>query len=153
MFPLSSTAAWPVIPPGIAAVAVHVLVLLNSSAEASVLLPVDDPPATSTWPWSTMVFGSSVIVAPTRAEVMVPADDQLPLLTLGSKTIALDSTVEPFFPPATRIFPLLFCSAAAMCCSRGVEIEASVLNAFWTGSNRYTAASVDVPLFPPTSKT
>lgn len=40
-----------------------------------------------------------------------------------------------------------------MCCSRGAEIDASVLKAFCTGSNRYTAAIVDVPLLPPTSKT
>lgn|SRR6185312_3149436 len=108
MFPLSRRAAWPFMPPGIAAVAVQVVVLLNSSAEDNVSLPVDDPPATSTWPWSTIVFGSSVIVAPTRGEVVVPAEDQLPFETLGSKTIADDCTVEPFRPPAIRILPLLF---------------------------------------------
>jgi hypothetical protein len=100
-----------------------------------------------------MVFGSNVIVAPTRADVIVPADDQLPLLELGSNTMADDCTVDPFRPPATRIFPLVFCSALAMCCSRGLEIDASVLNAFWTGSNNRTDATVAVPLLPPTKRT
>jgi hypothetical protein len=93
------------------------------------------------------------MVAPTRAEVIVPADDQLPLLTLGSKTMADDCTVDPFRPPATRIFPFVFCSVLAMCCSRGFEIDSSVLNAFWTGSKRYTTATVPLPLLPPTSST
>jgi hypothetical protein len=78
-----------------------------------------------------MVLGRSVMLAPTRGEVIVPAGDQVPLLELGSKTIAVPRTVEPFLPPATRIFPLLFCSVMTICCSRGgLGIEARVLNAF-----------------------
>jgi hypothetical protein len=134
MFPLKSTACDPCRDPGIEGVAVQVDVPLNSSADDSVSLPVEEPPATSTKPLSTMLFGSSVIVAPTRALVIVPADDQLPFETEGSKEIAVLRTLEPFLPPVTRIFPLLFGTVTAVACSRGLEIEASVLNAFWTGS-------------------
>src|SRR5580698_2913145 len=154
MLPPSSTACWPCNDPGIAGVVVQVDVPLNNSAEASVSLPVDEPPATSSCPFATMLFGSWVIEWPTRAEFIVPADDQVPLLKLGSNTMALASTLDPFLPPATRILPFVFVSVTAVCCSRGgLGIDASVLNAFWTGSNRYTAETVDVPLLPPTRST
>jgi hypothetical protein len=136
-----------------AGVVVQVVVPLKSSADDSVSLPVDDPPATSSCPFATMLFGSCVIEWPTRGEFIVPAADQVPLLKPGSKTMALASTVEPFLPPANRILPLVFVSVTAVCSSRGLEIDASVLNAFWTGSNRYTDEIVDVPLLPPTSST
>jgi hypothetical protein len=48
MLPPSSTAAWFLIPAGRVDVAVQVVVLLNSSDDDSVSLPVDDPPATIT---------------------------------------------------------------------------------------------------------
>jgi hypothetical protein len=87
-------------------VTVQVEVPLNSSADASVSLPVDDPPATSSCPFATMLFGSWVIEWPTRGEFIVPAGDHVPLLKLGSNTMALARTVDPFLPPATRILPL-----------------------------------------------
>ena len=137
MFPLSRTACCPCSGPGIDGVTVQVDVPLNSSADASVSLPVDEPPATSSCPFATMLFGSCVIEWPTRGVFIVPADDQLPLLKLGSKTMALASTVNPFLPPVTRILPFVLVSVSAVCCSRGgLGIEASVLKAFWTGSNR-----------------
>jgi hypothetical protein len=62
----------------------------------------------------------------------------VPFEELGSKEIAVARMVDPFFPPVNRIFPLEFGSTAAVCCSRGglreLGIDASVLNAFWTGS-------------------
>ncbi len=56
--PLSRTAWCPCSGPGIDGVTVQVDVPLNSSAEASVSLPVDEPPATRTCPLATMLFGS-----------------------------------------------------------------------------------------------
>src|SRR4051794_1627282 len=153
MLPLSSTARCPCKGPGIEGVTVQVDVPLNSSADASVSLPVDEPPATSSCPLATMLFGSWVIEWPTRGEFIVPADDQVPLLNPGSNTMALASTAEPFLPPASRILPFVFVSVTAVCSSRGLGIDASVLNAFWTGSNRYTDEIVEVPLLPPTSST
>src|SRR6185312_11172205 len=61
MLPLSNTACWPCSGPGIEGVTVQVDVPLNSSADASVLLPVDDPPATRSCPLATMLFGNWVI--------------------------------------------------------------------------------------------
>jgi hypothetical protein len=141
MFPDRSTARWPCSAPGIDGVAVQVVVLLNSSADDSVSVPVDDPPATSTCPLATMLFGRSAMLWPTRGEVIVPADDHVPLLTLGSKTKAVARTVDPFFPPVTRILPFELARERAVCCSRGPEMDASVLKAFCTGS------------LPPTSST
>src|SRR5262245_1790741 len=65
---------------------------------------------------------------------------------------AVPRTVEPFLPPVTRIFPFEFGRALAVCCSRGLLIDANVENAFCVGSNRKTDASVDVPLLPPTRR-
>jgi hypothetical protein len=55
-----------------------------------------------------------------------------------------------------RILPFEFGKTTAKCCSRELDIDARVLNAFCTGSNRNTEESepfVPLPLFPPTSKT
>src|SRR5262245_11607654 len=130
-----STAPCACIGPGSAGVAVQVLVPLNSSADDSVLVPLL-PPATSTVPFATIDVGSTVALWPERAAVIVPADDQVPFETPGSKTRADARTVEPFLPPVTRIFPFVFGRTTAVCCSRGLLIDASVENAFWAGSNR-----------------
>jgi hypothetical protein len=123
--------------PGIEGVAVQVVVSLNSSAVDSVLLPVDDPPATRTSPFATMELGSAIALAPTRAEVIVPAVDQLPGPLEGSNTIALAKMVDPLLPSPTRILPLVPGSVTAKCCSRaGLGMDASVLNALCTGSKR-----------------
>jgi hypothetical protein len=114
--------------------AVQVLVPFQSSVEASVLEPLE-PPVTSTCPFSTSAVDSRVAVWAWRAAVIVPADDQLPMLTPGSKRIVVASVVEPFLPPVTRIFPLA--RTVAVCPSRGpLDSEFSVLNADCTGSNR-----------------
>jgi hypothetical protein len=148
------TAREPCKGPGIEGVAVQVDVPLNSSADESVSVPVDDPPATITEPFATIDVGRTIALAPTLGEVIVPAGDQVPFDTLGSKRIALLRTCDPFNPPPTRIFPFEFGKTAAKCCSRGgLGIDANVLNAFCTGSNRYTADSVELPLFPATRST
>src|SRR5215471_4011151 len=134
MFPESRTACAPCSAPGIDGVAVQVVVSENSSADDRVSLPVEEPPATKTKPFATMLFGSTTIAAATRGEVIVPAEDQVPFDTDGSKEMAVLRTVEPFLPPATRIFPFVPGRTAAVCSSRGFEIDASVENAFWTGS-------------------
>jgi hypothetical protein len=118
---------------GIDGVAVQVLVPLKSSADVRVPLPLL-PPATSTVPFATIDWGNTVALWPNLADVIVPADDQLPLLKPGSKISAVASVVEPFLPPVTRIFPFVFGRTLAVCCSRGPEIDASVENAFCTGS-------------------
>src|SRR5204863_8218340 len=126
VFPESRTACAPCSAPGIEGVAVQVVVSENSSADDSVSLPVDDPPATKTLPFLTMLFGRTTMLAATRGEVIVPAEDHVPLLTLGSKLIAVLRTLEPFLPPATSILPFVFGKTAAPCCSRALGIDASV---------------------------
>jgi hypothetical protein len=111
-----------------------VVVPLNNSADDSVSLPVDEPPATSTLPLATIEVGSTVAEWPTRGVVIVPADDHVPLLTEGSNVMAVARTVDPFLPPVIMIFPLEFGMTEAVCCSLGLLSDASVLNAFWTGS-------------------
>jgi hypothetical protein len=145
-----AVAVCPCTGPGIAVVAVQVLVPLNSSAEASVVAPFE-PPATSTCPLAARPAGSSVAVCPCRGDVIVPAVVQLPGPEDGLKMTAVARVVVPFLPPVNRMLP--FASTVAVCPSRGLGIEASVLNADWTGSNRYTADIVAVPLLPPTSST
>jgi len=130
MFPLKSTACPPCRGPGIEGVAVHTVVSLNSSADDRVLLPVLDPPATRTFPFATMLAGRATIAWPTRGEVIVPADAHVPFDDEGSKVIAVLRTVDPFLPPVTRILPLELGSTIAVCCSRGLEMDASVLKAF-----------------------
>jgi hypothetical protein len=140
-------------PAGREAVAVHVVVSLNSSADESVLLPVLDPPATSTNPLATILLGRTIMLWPTRGEVMVPADDQVPLENEGSKVSAVANTVDPFLPPVMSILPFEFGKIDAACCSRALDSDASVENALWTGSYRNTDAIVEVPLLPPTKST
>src|SRR6266540_243776 len=123
------TACWLCIGPGSDGVEVHTFEPLKSSADDRVLLPVDEPPAISTLPFATIEAGSTVALWPNRAEVIVPADDQDPFETAGSKRSAEANTAEPFFPPVTRIFPLVPGSTDAVCCSRGLLIEVSVLKA------------------------
>ena len=53
-----------------------------------------------------------------RADVIVPASDQLPGPKPGSNMIAVASVVEPFLPPVTRILPFVPGSVTAVCCSR-----------------------------------
>jgi hypothetical protein len=116
-------------------VAVQVVVPLNSSAEERVLLPVEEPPATSTLPSATILLGSTVMLWPTRGEVIRPAEDHVPFENPGSNVMALARTLEPFFPPVRRILPFEFGKTTAVCCSRGgLGIDASVLKAFCTGS-------------------
>jgi hypothetical protein len=82
--------AWePCSGPGIDGVTVQVDVPLNSSAEDSGVLPFADPPATITEPLATIDVGSTTALAPTRADVIVPAGDHVPFDTLGSNVIAL----------------------------------------------------------------
>src|ERR1044071_3888192 len=83
---------------GIDGVAVQVLVPLNSSADVSAPEPLF-PPATSTLPFATIDCGSTVALCPNRAEVIVPAGDQVPFPEDGSKISAVASVVAPFFPP------------------------------------------------------
>ena len=118
MFPDSRTAWWPCSGPGIDGVAVQVDVPLNSSADESVLLPVDEPPATRTCPFATMLFGSSVMLWPTRGEVIVPADDQVPLLTLGSNTIARREHARPVLAAGHQDLAVGVRAASARCAAR-----------------------------------
>ncbi|HXJ62926.1 MAG TPA: hypothetical protein VNN79_04150, partial [Actinomycetota bacterium] len=150
----SSVAVWPCDGgAGIAAVAVHVLVPLNRSADPSVAEPLF-PPATSTLPFAGLDVDSAVALWPNRAEVIVPASDQLPVLAPGSKISAVASGVEPFFPPVIRIFPFEFGSTTAVCCSRGPEDSAfKVLKADCAGSKRSTDETVPLPPLPPTNRT
>src|SRR5204863_1770510 len=130
----SNVAVWPCDGgEGSDGVAVQVLVPLKSSADDSVAEPLF-PPATSTVPLATIDCGSTVALCPNRAAVIVPAVDHEPFETLGSKTSAVARTVEPFLPPVTKIFPSVLGRTLAVCCSRGPLIDASVENAFWTGS-------------------
>src|SRR5438445_10101517 len=74
---LNRVEVWPCTAAAIAAVAVHVLVPLNSSAVLCELVPFE-PPATRTCPLATMLDGRNVDVWACRADVIVPADDQVP---------------------------------------------------------------------------
>src|SRR5437879_4667433 len=118
-----TVAVCPCAAPVIALVAAQVLVPLNSSALARVLVPFD-PPAPSTCPLATMPEGSSVAVCPCRAVVIVPADDQLPGPEAGLNITAVASVVDPLLPPVKRILP--FGSSVAVCPSRADGIFASV---------------------------
>src|SRR4051794_13005109 len=84
--------------PDMDGVAVHVLVPLKSSADDRVVVPLL-PPASSTEPLATIEAGKIVAECPTRADVIVPALVQVPLLVAGSKMSAVASTAEPFLPP------------------------------------------------------
>jgi hypothetical protein len=120
------------------------------SVELSALVPFD-PPATRTWPPVKTPVGKSVAVWPQRGDVMLPVVDQLPGPKPGSKITALASVVVPFLPPANRILPPG--NVSAVCPSRGLGIDANVLNADCAGSNKKAEEMVDVPLLPPASKT
>jgi hypothetical protein len=65
---------------------------------------------------------------------MLPVVDQDPGPNPGSNTTAVARVVEPFLPPVTSSLPSGI--NVAVCPSRGVGIEASVLNADCAGSNR-----------------
>ena len=89
-----------------AAVAVHVLVPLNSSAVPRD--PVEfDPPARRTEPLFAMLVERSVTVWSSRPAVNVPAADHVPDAPVaGSKRSAVSRTVDTLRPPVMSTLPL-----------------------------------------------
>jgi hypothetical protein len=102
----SNVAVWFWTALAMAVVALQVLVPFHSSAEASVVDPLD-PPTTSTEPFLTMVDGSSVAVWSCLAAVIVPAEAQLPEPDAAVNSCVVLSVVVPDRPPTTRTFPVL----------------------------------------------
>src|SRR4051794_12119508 len=111
----SRTAVCPCTAAGIAGVDVQVLVPEKSSADESAVEP-SLPPATRTCPFAMILAGNRVAVCPHRGDVIVPAVDQDPGPTPGSKIAVVFSVIDPFLPPVTSTLP--FASVVIVCSSR-----------------------------------
>ncbi len=76
-------------------------------------LPLQPPPATSTWP-----SGSRVAVCPDLATVIAPVADQVPVA--GSYSSAFVTCLRPCTPPATSTFPSGSSVAVALLTASGI---------------------------------
>jgi len=146
----SNVAVWVWRAVGSALVAVQVVEPFHSSAVASDAVPFD-PPATSTWPFFTMVDGSNVAVCACRAVVMLPADAQLPEPLAALNSDVVFKTVVPFKPPVTSTLP--FASAVAVCASRALDSAVRLLQADVPSKSCTFATVAPPPESPPTTRT